>query len=57
VGFFCGSLLKDPKGLLEGDGKYMRHVKLRPGSEVDSEALSRLIDAAYRTVKAQLKNS
>ena len=57
VGFFCGFLLKDPKGLLEGTGKYMRHVKLRPEQEVDSEALIRLIDAAYRTVKAQLKNS
>ena len=57
VGFFCGSLLKDPKGLLEGTGKHMRHVKLRPEQEVDSDALIRLIDAAYRTVKAQLKNS
>src|SRR5215472_10189176 len=34
VGFFAGSSLDDPKGLLEGAGKYMRHVKVRPGSEI-----------------------
>src|SRR5271154_1533647 len=29
VGFFYGASLDDPAGLLEGDGKRMRHVKLR----------------------------
>ncbi len=30
VGFFHGAMLADPAGLLEGAGKRMRHVKLRP---------------------------
>jgi hypothetical protein len=53
VGFFFGAELKDPAGLLEGTGRRMRQVKLRPGSEVDSSALIALIDAAYRDVKAR----
>ena len=54
VGFFHGAELPDPQGLLEGAGKFMRHVKLRPGEEVDAAALSALIDAAYLNVKAHL---
>ena len=55
VGFFRGAELKDPAALLEGNGKYMRHVKLRPGSEIDSRALNGLINAAYLTVKLHLR--
>ena len=47
VGFFCGKWLEDPAGLLEGSGKRMRHVKLRPDAESDDAALGELIDAAY----------
>ena len=54
VGFFHGAELPDPEGMLEGAGKFMRHVKLRPGEEVDVAALSVLIDAAYINVKARL---
>ena len=54
VGFFHGAALGDPAGLLEGSGKRMRHVKLRPGAEVDAAALRGLIDAAYRDIKARL---
>ena len=32
VGFYVGSAMPDPHGLLEGSGKFMRHVKLRPGA-------------------------
>lgn len=52
VGFFRGALLPDPGGLLQGAGKLMRHVKLRPGISVDATALHRLIDAAYSHIKA-----
>jgi len=55
VGFFSGAVLKDPAGLLEGTGKYMRHVKLRPGQKVDSAALNTLIYSAYVEVKRRLK--
>ena len=56
VGFYCGSALPDPGGLLEGTGKNMRHVKLRPRRDIDVRALNGLIFSAYRTVKARLKD-
>ena len=55
VGFFFGALLDDPARLLEGTGKRGRHVKLRPGREVDSTALARLIDTAYADIRARLR--
>jgi hypothetical protein len=54
IGFFQGASLADPAGLLQGDGRYMRHVKLRPGSPVDTDALATLITTAYRDIKARL---
>ena len=54
VGFFHGAALPDPAGLLEGSGKYMRHVKLRPGVASDSAGLCRLIDDAYSDIQARL---
>src|SRR5678816_2671026 len=47
VGFFRGAELADPARLLEGAGRFMRHVKLRPGHPVDTTALTCLIEAAY----------
>ena len=47
VGFFHGAALADPAGLLEGSGRYMRHVKLRPGVALDAAALDTLIRLAY----------
>jgi hypothetical protein len=52
VGFFLGTSIADPAGLLEGTGKYMRHVKLHPGAEIDPEALAALIEAAYLRIKS-----
>ncbi len=54
VGFFGGAELDDPNGLLEGTGKFMRHVKLRPESEVDATALLKLINTAYTDMKERL---
>lgn len=54
VGFFNGAELRDPASLLEGTGKYMRHVKLRPAADIDAKALTALIEAAYLDVKARL---
>jgi hypothetical protein len=53
VGFFNRVALKDPAGLLEGNGKYMRHVKLRPGVGVDEKALGEIITAAYIDCRAR----
>ena len=54
VGFFHGADLPDPSGLLEGAGRRMRHVKVRPGFELDAETLTRLIDFAYEDIKGRL---
>jgi hypothetical protein len=54
IGFFYGAELPDPMGLLEGNGKRMRHVKVKPNVEFDSAALGALIDAAYADIKARL---
>jgi hypothetical protein len=55
VGFFHGASLPDPEGLLEGTGKYMRHVKLRPGRPIVASALRALVDASYQDILARLK--
>jgi len=55
VGFFLGASLADPEGLLEGTGKFMRHVKLRPGNGVDAAALKSLIEAAYRDMRRRVQ--
>jgi hypothetical protein len=57
VGFYRGADLPDPAGLLQGSGKRMRHVKLKPGEEVDEEALEALIAAAYEDMKARLEQA
>jgi hypothetical protein len=54
VGFFYGAMLEDPAGLLQGNGKRMRHVKLDPGREFNAGALGNLIDAAYLDIKVRL---
>ena len=56
VGFFQGAALPDPARLLQGTGKFMRHVKLRPGSAINSAALSRLIETAYSDIKARVEH-
>lgn len=53
VGFFRGAELADPARLLEGTGRFMRHVKLGPGREIDAAALTTLIRAAYTDMKAR----
>ena len=54
VGFFYGAMLDDPARLLEGEGKRMRHTKLRRGQPVNDAALSDLIAAAYRDIRRRL---
>ena len=54
VGFFQGAEIADPEGLLEGTGKFMRHVKLRPERDVNGIALLKLIENAYLDMKKHL---
>ena len=56
VGFFQGAGLRDPDRLLQGAGKRMRHVKLRPETSIDAASLSKLIDAAYLDIKVRVEN-
>lgn len=53
IGFFFGSVLADPAGLLEGTGRFMRHVKVSPGHPQPGQALRELIAAAYADAKAR----
>lgn len=53
VGFFRGADLPAPRGLLQGTGQSMRHVKIRPGEPLDGQALEALIEAAYADMKAR----
>jgi len=55
VGFFRGAELADPAGLLEGTGRFMRHVKLRPGAGLDAAALAKLIETAHANMQARVR--
>jgi hypothetical protein len=55
VGFFRGAELSDPRRLLQGTGKLMRHVKVGPGHRVDDKALTQLIETAYTDMKQRLE--
>ena len=54
VGFFRGAEIADPDGLLQGTGKFMRHVKLRPEGHINAKALMKLINTAYADMKGRL---
>lgn len=55
VGFFRGAAIGDPEGLLEGTGKFMRHVKLRPDRDFNATALAKLIETAYSDMKGRVQ--
>ena len=55
VGFFRGAEIADPQGLLQGSGKFMRHMKLRPEQEINTTALMKLIEAAYTDMKRRVR--
>lgn len=41
-------------GLLEGTGKFMRHIKFRPGAEPDAMAVNMLVAEAYADMRRYL---
>jgi hypothetical protein len=43
-GFYEGSSLKDPHGLLVGNGKYVRHVKVYSVKEIPRDALRAFLE-------------
>jgi hypothetical protein len=56
VGFFYGAALPDPGRLLQGNGKFMRHVRLRPEAAIEASSLNLLIAAAYSDIHARVLN-
>lgn len=56
VGFYQGSALPDPAHVLQGEGKFMRHVKLKPGTPADDASLRSLIESAYTDIKSRVEN-
>lgn len=54
IGFFHGASLEDPAQLLQGTGRFMRHVKASPASLPDEAALRALVKAAYVDIKKRL---
>lgn len=46
IQFHKGSALADPHKLLEGNGKGMRHVKIRTPSDLDQPGLKELVQGA-----------
>ena len=47
-GFFGGSALKDGKGLLRGEGKFVRHIRVEKASDIEERAFSALLKQAAR---------
>src|SRR5262249_45684582 len=45
-GFMRGAMLRDPKKLLEGTGKFLRHVKVRSTADVRQPAVQALLKHA-----------
>ena len=45
-GFMRGHALKYPKGLLEGNGQYVRHIKVRKVSDIDEDVFGKLLRQA-----------
>ena len=51
LGFYHGTSLQDPTGLLEGTGKRLRHVKIRDAGELKNAALTALLREAIEDRK------
>lgn len=47
-GFFAGSALKDPKGLLNGKGKFVRHIRVVERSDIDEGHFGAILRQAAR---------
>ena len=52
LGFPRGAMLRDPDGVLEGEGKAMRHIKFMSAHELERPFVRRYIQAAMEQVDA-----
>ncbi len=55
LGFFRGTSLPDPNGLLEGTGARLRHVKMRSVEDTARQGVRQLIEAALAERRAALR--
>lgn len=46
IGFNFGAMLADPEGLLEGDGKLIRHVRIAQAADLEAPGVRELVRAA-----------
>ncbi len=51
LGFYYGAGLPDPAGLLVGEGKRLRHIKIYSSSEAERSEIRELIEAAVQERK------
>ena len=56
LGFFYGAGLDDPDALLAGDGKQMRHIKIRSNDLMPNAAIRRLLDAGWPAGLARVRD-
>ena len=49
--FMRGASLKDPHGLLQGKGKYVRHIKVHETSAIDERYFGNLLQQAISLAK------
>jgi hypothetical protein len=47
-GFIRGASLRDPRGLLRGEARYVRHVKVHRAGDIDRKAFGALLAQAVR---------
>jgi hypothetical protein len=52
-GFWRGAELDDPRGLFEGSGEQMRHVKLTSVDGIDRDALTAFVRQAVELNSSQ----
>ncbi len=56
LGFYRGADLPDPKGMLEGTGKKLRHIKIRSVDECEQPWIRDLVQAAVDEREKALSN-
>ncbi len=54
IGFGLGVFLKDPHGLLQGNGRYKRQIILKTAKDFDHESIKDLIMQSYRYDGSQI---
>jgi len=55
LGFNRGAILSDPDGLLQGTGKWIRHIPVREPSDYRTEKVRTLVEAAIAVAREDLE--